>query len=209
MDNLKPARVIGIVGGVASGKSAVTDLFKQLGARIVSADEIAHRVLCEPDIVESILQTFGHEVLQTSHPSHLDTRVIDRKKLGRLVFGPGAESRRKQLESIVHPRIRQIAKQELESYQHQPDCAMVVLDAPLLIEGGWLPFCQKLIFIDTPEAMRKSFAMQRGWTEQEWQQREAAQLSLNEKRQHASDILQNEGNLEQLKSKLVQLISAW
>ncbi len=203
--------VIGVVGGIASGKSQVTRLLGEMNATIISADEIAHRVLRESDVVDALVNVFGDEILSERGLQLDGSRVIDRKKVGSLVFGDSADSKTKlkKLEAIVHPRIRQIARSELDSLKKEAAVRMIILDAPLLIEGGWLPYCDRVIFVDSPDALRKQRAMERGWTAQEWSDREFAQLSLSEKRLHSTDVLVNDGTLEQLKGNVFALVAIW
>lgn len=200
--------VIGIVGGIASGKSEVTRMLGAMNATIICADEIAHRVLLEPEVIDSLEKIFGTSILQSSgsHPNTL--LAIDRNKLGSMVFGDSADKQvmRKRLEAIVHPRIRQIAKLELEKLLREASQHMVILDAPLLIEGGWLPYCKRVLFVDSPDEMRKQRAMERGWTEKEWHDRESAQISLSEKKRHATDVLVNDGTIEQLQQRVVDFV---
>jgi dephospho-CoA kinase len=217
-----PPLVVGIVGGIASGKSLVTQLFKESGASVISADLIAHDVLRMPDMVETLVRTFDCKILTDATMNEAgDLRVIDRKKLGSMVFETTtpssqreaamqtAATRRKQLESIVHPRIREIARSELEKMKTTGDANYIIIDAPLLIEGGWLPFCDKVVYIDTPEELRMKFAKARGWTEQEWRSRESAQLSPTEKRAHATDVLVNNNGLNSLQQNFLKLLDSW
>lgn len=208
---LRPPLVIGVVGGIASGKSQVTRLFLEMNATIISADEIAHRVLREPDVIDALVNVFSNAILSERDLQLDGSRVIDRKKVGSLVFGDSADSKTKleKLEAIVHPRIRQIARSELDSLKKEPSVSMIILDAPLLIEGGWLPYCDRVLFVDSPDALRKQRAMERGWTAQEWSDRESAQLSLSEKRLHSTDVLVNDGTLEQLKENVSALVASW
>ncbi len=206
--------VIGIVGGIACGKSQVTQMLSEMGASVISADKIAHAVLCLPDIVQALIQAFGVGILTDSSAATASSEpTIDRKKLGALVFGNQSESnasqRRKLLESIVHPRIREIAKSQLESMQALPSVNTIVLDAPLLIEGGWLPFCDKVIYVDAPVELREAWAMRRGWSAEELRNRESAQMSLTDKKKMATDVLQNASDLNQLRIGLAQLLDSW
>jgi dephospho-CoA kinase len=203
--------VIGVVGGIASGKSQVTRLLGEMNATIISADEIAHRVLREPDVIDSLVKLFGNSILIENGPRQDGSLGIDRKKVAAMVFGNSAEAQgnRKQLEAIVHPRIRQIAKSELEALKRDAKVRLIILDAPLLIEGGWLPYCDRVIFVDSPDALRKQRAMERGWTAQEWHDRESAQLSLSEKRSHATDVLVNDGTLGQLQQRVSEMVASW
>ncbi len=201
--------VIGIVGGIASGKSEVTRMLGAMDATIICADEIAHRVLLEPAVIDSLEKIFGKSILLQGVSSTNELREIDRRKLASMVFGDLAEkqSMRKQLEAIVHPRIRQLAKSELETLSRESSSQMIILDAPLLIEGGWLPYCNRVLFVDSPDDKRKKRAMQRGWTAKEWQDRESAQLSLAEKRNYATDVLLNDGTIEQLHQQVADFVA--
>ena len=211
VNNQEPT-VIGIIGGIASGKSQVTTMLAEMGARIISADSIAHDVLRLPDIIESLVKAFGHGILtDASMDTSTGVRTIDRKKLGAIVFGSNEATltQRKMLESIVHPRIRQIARSQLELVKLQADCYYIVLDAPLLVEGGWLPYCDRIIYVDTPNEVRLQRAKARGWSELEWQNRESAQLSLDQKRKCSTDVLPNKSSLDQLKQDLLRILDSW
>lgn len=207
---IKKPVVIGVVGGIASGKSEVTRLLGAMNAVVISADEIAHRVLLMPDVRETLVSIFGDGILQESVAAPIETRQIDRKKLGAMVFGDTQDKqvKRKKLEAIVHPRIRELGRAELASLVKKASHPMIILDAPLLIEGGWLPYCDRVLFVDSPESMRKQRAIERGWTEKEWRDREAAQLGLAEKRRSASDVLVNDGTVEQLKQRVAEFVAS-
>jgi len=202
--------VVGVVGGIASGKSEVTRLLGAMNTVIISADEIAHRVLLLPEVVASLVSIFGKGILQEPGSELDKTRQIDRKKLGAMVFGGTSDKQlmRKKLEAVVHPRIRELGRSELAKLVQEATQSMIILDAPLLIEGGWLPYCDRVLFVDSPDSMRMQRAMQRGWTEKEWRDREAAQLSLEEKRKSASDVLVNDGTVEQLKQRVANFVAS-
>lgn len=195
---VKSPIVVGVVGGIASGKSQVTRMLGELNGTIISADEIAHRVLQEPDVIDSLVKSFGYSILTE--------RSIDRKKLASMVFGDSevCKTMRKRLEAIVHPRIRQLAKSDLETLKRDPNTRMIILDAPLLIEGGWLPYCDRIIYVDSVDNVRKKRAMERGWNAQEWQDRESAQMSLSEKKKYATDVLLNNGTIEELTQRVLE-----
>ncbi len=203
--------VVGVVGGIASGKSQVTRMLGALNATLISADEIAHRVLLEPEVMDLLLKMFGKNILVANGNNPGLTPAIDRKRLASLVFGDSADSQRmrKKLEAIVHPRIRQIAKSELDTLKQDASTHLIILDAPLLIEGGWLPYCDRVIYVDSPDAMRKQRALERGWSAQQWQDRESAQMSLSEKKKHATDVLVNDGTIQQLTQRVLELNGSW
>ena len=201
--------VIGVVGGIASGKSEVTRVLSAMNATVISADEIAHRVLLEPDVIKALVGIFGDGILNEQLSPSDQSRSINRKALGSMVFGDSDNrlAMRRRLEAIVHPRIRQIAREELATQLLDTSHPLIVLDAPLLIEGGWLPYCTHVLFVDSPDGMRRQRAIERGWTAQEWQDRESAQLSFLDKRKVATDILVNDGTLRQLQQRIEDLVA--
>lgn len=201
--------VIGIIGGVASGKSTLTELLQKRGAKVILADAIGHDVLKEPFVIQQLRELFGDGIF--SDAGSAKGATIDRKKLAALVFGNADDpsSRRRQLEAIVHPRIREIAKFQLQSLRLEPGLKYIVLDAPLLIEGGWLTYCNKVVFVETSEELRQAWAASRGWSRNDWQQRESAQLSLEIKRSHATDILINRGDLASLEAAADKMLDRW
>lgn len=210
-DPIQSPVVVGVIGGIASGKSQVTRMLGEMDAVIISADEIAHRVLEESHVIRSLANVFGDSILTQRSDLADAPRTIDRKSLASIVFGDSMDSRtmRKKLEAIVHPRIREIARSQLETLKKEAKTRFVVLDVPLLIEGGWLPYCDRVVFVDAQDAHRRQRALDRGWTVEDWQNRESAQISLSEKKMHATDILVNDGTLEQLAQKVLKLTASW
>jgi len=189
--------VVGIVGGIASGKSEISRILESMGASVFNADQIGHRLLNREDIREKIVKLFGNECL--------DARgAVDRKFLAKCFFS-GPSDRLSQLEAILHPVIFQEAKQAIEAVRENGTQSLLVLDAPLLIEAGWQSLCDKIIFIDTPLKMRLANIQSRGWSEQELVVREKTQLALEVKKQFATDIIPNKGSLEDLQAELLGL----
>ena len=187
---IKHPLAIGLVGGIASGKSQVARYLATKGAAIIDADKLGHQVLEKPLVIRSLTNRFGPEITSLSG-------AIDRDKLGALVFGEGENARRNLefLEQTVHPMIHAEAVRKLQEYRKskQPPPA-VVLDAPLLIEAGWNSMCNHILFVDTLVDTRKQRALARGWNEEQFEQREAAQLSVEEKKQYASHVVSGEDN---------------
>lgn len=187
-DGAKSALVIGLVGGIASGKSFAANILVEFGAKRINADSIGHEVLRQPLVIRRLTQEFGDEILEPES----NGRAIDRKKLGELVFGdqPHAERRRKTLESVVHPVIHAEAVRRLRTFQEQevPPKA-VIIDAPLLLEAKWAPMCNLIIYIDADRSVRLARCVERGWTEAHFASRESAQMSLDEKRRAATHVV--------------------
>jgi dephospho-CoA kinase len=177
--------VIGIVGGIAGGKTLVTGQLRQLGAEVVEADRLGHAVLEEPEVRQALVERWGDEVLD-------EQGRIDRKAVARRVFGwtPLAAEELAFLERLTHPRIGVRLRRIVKEWASR-NVPVVVLDAPVLFEAGWDAFCDKIVFVETPRTVRQQRARQRGWTDDEFAAREAAQESLDEKRRRADWVIDN------------------
>jgi dephospho-CoA kinase len=193
--------VVGVIGGVASGKSEVTRHLERLGAHVIHADNFGHEVLKEPAVIEALTRHFGDAILDNG------TGQIDRSRVAKRVFGnnPEAKANRQFLESIVHPRIRKRIRESLDEALAHEQNRVIVLDVPLLIESGWIDHCDRVIFVDAPSETRWARSRKRGWTLEQFQARESAQVDITTKRQSATDILSNAGSLESLHKD----IEAW
>ncbi len=148
--------VIGLTGGIASGKSFVAKCFEQLGAEILDADKIGHEVLDLPDVVSQIQATWPQvEIIN---------QRIDRKSLAQVVFEMGIDRRRlNRLEAITHPLIKTRIEGRLTELRDNRNVA-AVLDVPLLFEAGWESMCDKIVFVDVDLQIRIARAFQtRGW----------------------------------------------
>jgi dephospho-CoA kinase len=197
---MKRPTVVGVVGGVASGKSEVTRHLERLGARVIHADAFGHEVLKEAEVIDALTGRFGRAILDPTH-NH-----IDRSKVANLVFGsePTAVENRRFLESVVHPRIRKRIGESLDRALADASLAVVVLDVPLLIESGWMERCDRVLFVDAAPEVRRARAMHRGWDDEQFAAREAAQIDIEKKRASATDIIPNSETLEALRSRVEQ-----
>lgn len=175
--------VIGLLGGVAAGKSTVAGLFAAHGLHHVAADAIAHAVTAEPGVVAELAAAFGPGVVPDGH--------LDRAALAAVVFrDPPARAR---LEAILHPRIRARILTELEAARAAG--TSVLLDAPLLLETGLIVFCDEVVFVAVSVDERRRRAAQRGWPAGELERREAAQRPLADKEARAGHHIDNGGDL--------------
>ncbi len=193
--------VIGLIGGVASGKSFVATCFRELGAALLNADQIGHRVLEEVEVVQAIAQNW---------PEALDAvDQVNRTELAKIVFrSPGHQQNRKKLEQITHPRIGQRIDVELERLRSQ-GCLAAVLDAPVLLEAGWVSKCDKIVFVEAPLILREQRAIERGWALDELNRREQAQLPLSEKLAMATDVIHNDAAPELTRAQVKRLWKSW
>lgn len=190
---------IGLIGGVASGKSAVARLLADRGAVILDADQAGHQVLREREVIEQLVSRWGREIFTDG--------AIDRSAVARIVFAPGNEAERVYLNSVSHPRIAARLAAELEKLR-TANCPAVVLDAALLLEAGWDQLCDEIIFVDVPREQRLVRARSRGWDEAELARREATQLPLAAKKLRATRILDNSGSQETLQREVQNLWNA-
>ncbi len=195
------ALVVGLVGGIGSGKSQVAEEFARHGARIVSGDLAGHQALKQPQIKEQIVRRWGPEILD-------ENGEVRRRRLGAIVFADPAE--RQALEEIVHPWIKERIRAEVEAARRDPSVPLVVLDAAIMLEAGWDGACDRLVYVDAPrEARLRRVAGQRGWSAQEAQAREAAQMPLTDKAARADHVLDNSASLEHLGRQVRDLLLQW
>lgn len=186
--------MLGLTGGIATGKSTVAELFRQLGARIIDADELAREVVQPGQKAwNEIVDAFGKEILR-------DDQTLDRHKLRRKIFAdPQA---RKRLESIVHPGIRALAERRISDavaagYQ------LVIYEAPLLFENQIHLWLRPVILVTCDAASQRQRLRQRDrLTDEEIRQHLDAQMSLEEKRRLADIIIENSGTLEELAAQV-------
>ncbi len=193
--------VLGLVGGVGSGKSTVAKILARHGAAVLDADRAAHEVLREPEVVQALVGHFGPGVLGPD-------QTIDRKRLGQLVFGADQAESRRFLEQLVHPKTRErlrATRSELQARRPPPLC--LVLDVPLLLEGPLSEWCDVVIFIDTPLEVRRARCVRdRQWSEEELSKREAAQLGIDTKRSRSREVISNRGSHAELEVEVLRLL---
>lgn len=194
--------VVGILGGIASGKSTAAELLAGPDGLVLDADSIAHEVLASDEVTAKVREHFGASVLDASGRP-------DRRALGALVFDPvDGPGHRQALEGWIHPRVRATILSRLEAAR-AARVSCVVLDVPLLLENDSLHHlvdaCHALVFVDVPHGARRARAADRGWEPGELERREASQLPLREKRARADHVLPNDGDLDLLRVRVTDL----
>jgi dephospho-CoA kinase len=193
--------VVGLIGGIGSGKSQVAAAFARHGARVIAGDQLAHAALRDPEVRARVAARWDEGVLD-------EQGEIDRRRLAAIVFADPAEL--KALEAITHPWIRQRIRADMEAARADDRVPLIVLDAAIMLEAGWNDVCDRLIYIDAPrEARLERVARQRGWTEKEVDAREKAQLPLTEKVVRADHVLDNSASLEHLNRQVNDLLHLW
>jgi dephospho-CoA kinase len=180
------AMVIGVVGGIGSGKSTVGRLIAELGEGIVvDSDALAKRALERDDVRAQLVRWWGPEVLTPEGQA-------DRARIAAIVFEKPDE--RTRLEALVHPLVRQ-SRAELIARARAQGRSLAVIDAPLLLEAGIDKECDLVVFVDTPRERRLArVSATRGWTEAELSRREAAQWDLERKRGASDAVISNGGD---------------
>lgn len=189
--------VIGLTGGIGSGKSTVAQFLTELGAIILDADKIGHEVYRpNTEAWNKIVATFGQQILSP-------TGEVDRKKLGKIVFSD-PESRL-LLSRIVQPELYETAKARIEEYRRQ-DVDMVVFEAHSLGEGRYSSLVDEVWAIVVPEAIvLKRVKEQRGLDKEQTLARIRSQLSSEERVKHADVVINNDGDFEEVKTRVKEL----
>ena len=183
--------IVGLLGGIASGKSLVARQLADLGAGVLDADRAGHEVLGLPHVEDAARQRWGEAVFGPD--GHLD-----RGRLAGIVFAapPEGPRERQYLEHLTHPEIFRLLQEQAEALE-AGGVKVAILDAPLILEGGWDKLCKVLVFVDAPPEARLMRALGRGWSDEEFAAREGVQESLDSKRSCADVIIDNSGSPQQ------------
>ncbi|MFO7906429.1 MAG: dephospho-CoA kinase [Planctomycetota bacterium] len=184
--------VIGITGGVASGKSMVAQELGRRGAEVVDADRIGHSVLEREDIQAALRARWGHEVFARGEEGR---GRLDRAAIAQRVFAPPPEGPRElaYLEALVHPEIEARVVTLLDRWRAEGRVPVAVLDAPVLHKAGWTAHCDRILHVGAPLDVRVSRAARRGWSRVQLLARERMQPSMAWQRQVADWVIDNGG----------------
>lgn len=192
--------IVGIVGGIASGKSVVSGCFEEKGAFVLDADRAGHEVLRQQDVRDQIRNIWGDSVFQ------MDGQV-DRKRLGQIVFArQGGGEELVKLERITHPEIKQLLEDQIQHLLSEGEYPLAILDAPVLFKAGWDQFCNSIVFVESSYENRLARAQQRGWSQAEFDQRESSQVPLDQKRSRADYTVTNDDSID---SVIQQVARIW
>jgi len=190
-------KVIGLTGGIGSGKSTVSQYLRELGAVILDADKVGHEAYRPGTKVwREVVAAFGREILTPDGE-------IDRKKLGRIVFSNPESLAR--LNQIMHPRMFEMMKAQIEEYRRQ-GVEVVVLEAAVLLEANWTLLVDQVWVTVASEPTVVERATERtGLPEEQILARIHSQLSPEERAKHANVVINNDGSLDELKTKVKEL----
>ena len=189
--------VIGLAGGVGSGKSEVARAFAELGCVVADSDKAAREALDRPDVRAKLVEWWGGGVLD-------DSGRIDRKRVAGIVFG--APDERLRLEGLVHPIVRQ-SRADLLEQARAAAAPAVIVDAPLLFEAGLDAECDAVVFVEAPRSVRLDRVWSsRGWDEAELDRREKVQLPLDEKRERSDHEIVNNADTARLRAEVRRIL---
>lgn len=186
--------IIGLTGGIASGKSTVSNYLAELGAIIIDADKIAHEIMEKgKPAYWQVIEAFGRGILA-------ENGEIDRSRLGKIVFNDPEQ--KKTLEEITHPQVIREMREKIEEYRAENK--VIVLDIPLLFEAGLEFMVDEIWVVYVDRETQLQWLMARdGLSYQEANKRIQAQMSLEEKRELADFLIDNRSTIEDLKRKVL------
>jgi len=190
-------RVVGLTGGIGSGKSTVARFMAEMGAVIVDADRVGHEAFkAGTELWQQVTAAFGKGILAQDGD-------IDREKLGKAVFD--SPEALEKLNRIMHPAMRDIIKAQVEEYRRQ-GAGVVVVEAPLLVEAGWTSLADEVwVTTATEAAVLRRLRERTGMTEQESLARIRSQLPSQERLKHADVIIDTDCDLQELKARVKEL----
>jgi len=191
-----PSRpVIGVTGGIGSGKSLVAAMLGELGCRVIDADKIGHALLRRPEVIAALAERFGPEVVGADG-------AVDRRQVARRAF---ADSRSLAgLNEIMHPPLRAELAMQIDSFRADAAAGpAAAVDAALLLETDWHTLCDVLVFVDAADATRRRRAgEEKGWGAAEWARRENLQKPLDFKRTKSDHVVGNNSTVSRLQEQV-------
>ena len=192
-----PLPIIGVTGGIGSGKSLVANILKENGCVVADADENTKVVLHRKEVQQQLVEWWGSKVLD-------DNGNVDRAFVASIVFNE--ENELNKLESLIHPLVRKLQE---ETFNNAPkDVIGLVIDAPLLMESGLDTLCDVIIFVDSPfETRLKRVVEHRSWNEEQLRKRGASQIGLDTKRSSADHIIINDGDIAHIEQQTRSVLS--
>jgi dephospho-CoA kinase len=192
--------IIGIAGGIGSGKSMVARFLADLGCYVIDSDELSRQAYRKSEVVQTLQSWWGDAIV---HPDG----SVDRRAVAKRVFSD--ETQLRKLEGLIHPLVEQSRRQAMDlAIGKNPDLPAFVWDSPLLFESGLAARCDAVIFVQTPLAQRVARVGQtRGWDQAELTRRENLQWPLDKKREISDYVVVNTADAEYARSQVNQVLS--
>lgn len=193
-------KIIGILGGISSGKSTVAAQFGKLGCAVIDADDIAHGLLDNEDIKTSLTKTFGKAVLNPDGSVNTDA-------LAKIVFDDPKKTAK--LNGIIHPEVLKKCESLIAEFKDRKDLPAIVLDMPLLIEVDWQKRCDKIIFVNCDPNIRAKRAQKNAFlSKNQIKKRENLQISLDKKLKIAHYIVDNNSDISAMAEQVESIFTA-
>ncbi len=188
--------VIGLAGGIGSGKSTISEALARLGAEVLNADRMVHALLCEKPIIAKVARRFGRGVLDASGR-------IDRKSLAQIAFKTKKSIR--DLERLLHPAVIDATAKRIAELRRTKGAHVVVIDAPLLFEAKMDRMCDEVVFVDAPKSVRLArLKKTRGWTRAVLEEREGHQIPVDDKRRNADVVIRNDASVGAARTQVLR-----
>ncbi|NDI36340.1 dephospho-CoA kinase [Chengkuizengella sediminis] len=180
---------VGLTGGIATGKSTVSNMLVQRGARLIDADVIAREVVLPGHpVLQEVAQHFGQDIL-------LEDGSLNRAKLGEIIFNDA--SARKDLEGLLHPQIRSLMKERMAQFELEDPERLVVVDIPLLFESNLQELFSSVVLVYVPESIQLERLMKRNQLSlEEAKKRMEAQMPIESKKKLADFIIDNSKSMQ-------------
>lgn len=191
--------IIGIAGGIGSGKTFVARLFGEQGCLVIHSDEQVRAAYQDPAVQKILRQWWSEKIFQADG-------TVDRSFIAAKIFDNPAE--RERLEHLLHPWVNKAREQVMDRGAGDSQVLAFVWDTPLLFETGLNCQCDKVVFVETPASLRRSRVWEnRGWDEAEWQRREFLQWPLDKKREMSDYIVVNTADADNVRRQVREILS--
>ena len=189
---------VGLTGGIASGKSTVAGMLRDLDCPVLDADTLGHELLEQgQDAYNDVVREFGREILD-AHGN------VDRGKLGQIIFADA--EKRARLNQILHPRILDVVRKWFAAQAHPGGPELAVVEAALIIEAGYNKELDRVIVCWCPPEQQLQRLVERGLTAEQAKQRIAAQMPMEEKRRLGNDTIDCSGSIEETERQVMEVV---
>jgi dephospho-CoA kinase len=189
--------IIGITGGIGSGKSTVARMFGEMGCLVIDADEQVRQAYQDPAVVQQLRQWWGDEIIK-------EPGELNRGKIADIIFSDPGQKRK--LEELLHPKVAELRQRRMAEAADDPQIAAFVWDTPLLFEAGLRGECDAVVFVEAPFQQRlERLEQSRGWDEAELRRREKSQWPLDKKREISDYTVDNTANADHVRGQVSEV----
>ena len=190
--------IIGITGGIGSGKTTVAAMFGEMGCLVIGSDAQVEEVYRDPAVIAQLAEWWGAGVLKSDGQ-------LNKRKIADIVFGDPVE--RTKLERLLHPRVSALREARMAEVGNKPQVKAIVWDTPLLFETGLRSQCDVVVFVEAPAGERLARVTRgRGWNEAELARREKSQWPLDKKREISDYIVANTADADVVRGQVKQVL---